>query len=103
MCEDVIHYCNFYVVVLMLRGTPPDACFKTIFSECLNTEDMCFDVSEETHVVLTCTHSERFSDVFKKMHMADLDNGIWKDINGCLFDRRVVITRYRDQRVVHII
>jgi len=87
----------------MFRRAPTNTCFETIFSKHRNTKDMSFDVFEEIHVVLASANTKLFSNVFKEMHMADLNNDIRKDILCCLFDSRIVITGDRDERVIHVL
>lgn len=103
MGKYVIHDCNLYIVILVLRRAPTDACFQTTLAKHGNAKDMCFYVFEEVHVVLTCTYSKLFSDVLEEVYMADLNNDIGEDIDSCLFDCQIIITRHRDEWVIHVL
>lgn len=47
MLEDIIHYCDLDVVILVLWRAPPDTCFESVFAEHRNIEDVLLDVIEE--------------------------------------------------------
>ena len=103
MGEDLIHHSNLNVVILVLRRTPADTGFQFVFAKHRDTKDVCLDVFEETDIILTGAHSELFSDVFEKVYMANLYDDVWKNILCCLCNCRVIITRNRDKRVVHVL
>ena len=90
--EDVVHRGDLHGIVLMTRRAPADPGFQPFSAEEGNTEDVLFEVSEETPVGFLAADLEGSANVLQEVHMADLHDATGEDVLRRLACRFILIT-----------
>ena len=100
--KNMIERCDLHRIIVVARSAPSDVPFQIRLAEERESKDLLLKIIHESSVGLFASDLEGSSDVFKKVHMAQLNDALWVHIFCCHADGFIVITDEGEQFIARV-